>query len=340
MTILITADIHLSNNPRDAYRHNFMKKLPAVAKRLKADLVLILGDFTEEKDRHQSELVNAVVDHIDALAQICPVVCLKGNHDWLSNADSPYFGFLARLEHVSWVSHPTPLANLNNVPVTALEALGRGAILLPHTANPDRDWTDLNLAKYNWAFTHQCYAGASSDSGFQLSGQSLSIFPKGLKVISGDIHTPQQVGPVTYVGSPYLVDFVESSIEPRMLLIDDKGGLESIPCEGPQKRLVEVKSIDGLKLVKCNVGDILKVRVEISPEQHPEWNEIANAVREWGAKNKVEVHAVQPIIKLDNKRMTKARKDAPKRSDAELLVEYAQHRSVDAQTLKAGEQLL
>lgn len=339
MTILVTADWHVSENPRDNYRWLWLKKLPGLLRQKQVKLLLVLGDLTEVKGNHGAELVNPLVGIFRGLAKVCPVIVLQGNHDGFS-ADNPFFRFLEAIERVSWVGRPTPSQELQNVPVRLLEPLGRGAIFLPHSSNPERDWVEIDFRLFDWAFTHQCYAGSVSESGFQLPGTPLSIFPPQLKVVSGDIHRPQQLENLTYVGSPTTIDF-DDSFQPRLLLITDKGQLQSIPCEGPQKRLVEVKSVVELKSVKgLNTRDILKVRIEISPAQHAEWPEIAAQVRAWGAKIGCEVYAVQPSIKAERKSMSKLRKNAPKRSDVELLREYAQRRSVDNNTLKAGEVLL
>lgn len=339
MTILVTADWHVSENPRDNYRWLWLRKLPKLLQKHKVDLLLVLGDLSEAKGRHEAELVNQLVDIFRELAEICPVVVLQGNHDGFS-ADNPFFRFLEAIERVSWVGRPTPSREFQNVPVFCQKALGRGAIFLPHSPSPERDWTKLDLKSYDWAFTHQCYENSESESGFKLPGTPLSVFPRGLKVISGDIHKPQTVGPVTYVGSPYAIDFGDS-FEPRVLLINDKGQLQSLLCEGPQKRLVEIKSVSELKAVKgLSPEDILKVRVEIAPAQHAEWPEIVTKVRAWGLDNKYDIYAVQPNVKAERRSMSKVRKDAPKRSDVELLREYAQRRQVDEKTLKAGETLL
>lgn len=341
MTVLVTADWHVSENSRDNYRWLWLKKLPALLTKHRVDLLLILGDLTESKGHHGAELVNPLVDVFQAVSEICPTVVSQGNHDWLSSPDTPYFAFLRHLERVSWVGRaPTPLTGVENVPLSILRALGKGAILLPHSANPERDWKDLDFKTFDWAFCHQTFAGTEGDSGFQLSGLPLSIFPSKLKVVSGDVHRPQAFENLTYCGSPYSVDFGDA-FQSRVLLIDNKGKIESIPCTGPQKRLVEVSTVAELKSYKrINAGDILKVRVEISPSQHAEWPEIAAQVRAWGAKRGFEVHAVQPVVKADRKSIPKARKEGPKRSDAELLKEYAQVRGVEGSTLKVGEKFL
>ena len=327
MTVLVTADLHISANPRDAYRSNWLKKLPSLAAKHKANVVLILGDLTESKEGHSAELVNFIVAELHRLAEARQVVISQGNHDWHSSPDNPFFGFLAYIENITWISQPTPF-------------LDGQAILLPHTADYERDWDKIDFKKYDLAFAHQTFQNAASDSGFKLSGIPLSYFPSNLQIISGDIHTPQELGNLIYVGSPYSIDFGDAA-EPRILLIHDNGEIESIPCEGPQKRLVEVKSIADLKHVKgLAEGDILKVRVEIAPSDHAAWPEMAEQVRAWGLGQGYLIHLVQPIVAANAHSMIDERKAAPRKTDAQLLSEYVKHRGVDDGTAKVGLKLL
>jgi hypothetical protein len=333
MNLLISGDWHFSDAPIDAYRFSAIEKhVPALIKKHKIDCVLVLGDFTEAKSGHSAELVNRIVNLFHKLSELAPLVLLRGNHDWHSSPDNAFFAFLSRLEHVSWVGQPTLLSDVKNAPSPALEA--SRMILLPHTADYERDWGNLDLSEVDWAFCHQSFAGALSESGFKLpDGVPLSFFPSHLKIVSGDIHRPQHLGNLTYCGSPYSIDFGDN-FEPRMLLLSGNK-LTSLPCPGPGKRLVEVASLAKLGGVETTPGDILKVRVALSAEEAPKWAEIAAYVREWGAARKVYVHLVQPIMTSSRKSMTKA-KGAPKKSDAELLKEYAAARAVGEDTLKAG----
>ena len=338
MTVLVTGDLHLSDNARDKYRHDFMVKLPALARKQRADLILILGDLTEEKDRFAAELVNAVVDHLHALARVAPVIVLQGNHDYL-NIESPFFAFLARLEGLTWVNRPTALNSLENVPATVSRALGK-AILCPHTSNCLKDWAKIDFKGYNWAFMHQTFTGAVSETGFKLSGIPLNYFPKNLQIISGDIHRPQELGNLTYCGAPFLVDFGDQGIS-RMLLIDASGKLKSLPCAGPQKRLVTVGSIKELaKQPQLNENDVLKVRVEIEPGDYPRWPEMVEQVKAWGADNGFLIHLVQPVVQATSRSMISQRTAAPSKTDEQLLKDYAKHRGVDENTVKAGLKLL
>lgn len=343
MTALVTADWHLSSNQRDDYRWNFVEHtLPSLLVARGADLLLFLGDLTEAKSGHDAALVNRVVRAFKELQEICPVICLQGNHDALTVAQ-PFFGFLEELSGASenpihWISAPTPLADLEGLPTGAARL--PGTLLLPFTHQPERDWEDLSFKRFPWVFAHQCFAGASSESGVKLSGVPLSYFPKDTQIIAGDIHTPQTLGPLTYVGSPYHVDFGET-FEPRVLLWDGEH-VESLPIRGPQKQLVEVSSIEELVTQKrklgLNAGDIVKVRVAV--ESYDAWPEAKAEIEKWATQANVSLHIAQPILQSPHKPSKKVLKEQESLSDPELLRAYAKKRDVQEAYVKTGEKLL
>jgi len=343
MSILGTSDWHLSDKSLDAYRLKTIGKVfPELIKEYQIELLLCLGDLTEVKDGHKAELVNAVVGVFHELAQLCPVVILQGNHDWLSSPTNPYFGFLSRIEGLHWIGRPTPLAALHLPSCeAALKALGP-AILLPHTASAERDWAGIDFREYDWAFAHQTFAGAIGDSGIKLGGVPLSFFPKGLRIISGDVHRPQKLGQLTYVGSPFSVDFGDH-FDPRVLLIDGSK-VFSIPVPGPRKMLVEVESLAELKELDGRAdlasGDLLKVRVQLKPSEKAAWAETSAAVRAWGEKNGYHIHLVQPVMPSKATGSMITAKGNAVKTDEQLLREYATARALDKDTLKTGVQLL
>jgi hypothetical protein len=339
MSILITSDIHLSENPRDAYRHTFMRQLPEVVARHKADAVFVLGDLTESKGSHNAELVNATVEHFYNLAQVCPVVILQGNHDWLSSPENPYFQFLHLIEGITWISKPTPANHAHSAWPEKLPKLPGPTMFLPHTNNPSITWQKLNFDHYDFIFTHQTFAGALGDNGKELGGASTELFPDSARIISGDVHVPQQVGQVTYVGAPYHVDFGDS-FDGRLLLIADDGNIQSIPYKGPQKHLVNIQSIAGLDGRKFLPDDVLKVRLETTLDQYAHWSELVSKVYAWGDRHKYAIHSVQPCIVQTANKTTKQQTAQPTKTDKELMVEYAAARSVDVSTVKAGLNLL
>lgn len=358
MTVLVTADLHWSDNPRDDYRHRFVDWLVATCRKEDASALFILGDLTEQKDEHRAWLVNTVVDHISRLARTCPVVLVRGNHDFL-NPDWPFFRFVERINGVTWINDPISSdewhiryserdpAFPRPPPLKDLASF----LILPHTTNPDRDWDGrmyrAGMPKgvdnhYSWIFTHNTFEGASYGRGDAAKGISLDWFDKQDRVISGDIHVPQKLGPVTYVGAPYLVDFGDD-YEPRILALGRAAkAIESITCPGPQKRLVEITSLRQLSTIKANVekGDIVKVRVSLTMAEHARWPEIQERVREWGDKAGVRVHAITPQMVRGDDRTKATRQARAKRDDTALVREYVKQRGVDNATEKTGIRLL
>lgn len=336
MRCLITADWHLSVNPRDAYRFHFVETaLPALLRREKVGLLLFLGDVTEIKDGHDAVLVNRIVAVFETLSKICPIICLQGNHDFLASPSSPFFEFLSKLqgERIHWVRVPTPLAALKNVPAAFQQA--ERTILLPYSANCERDWDNVALDDYDWAFAHQCFTGARSDSGFELSGVPLSIFPPRLQVVSGDIHKPQELGQLTYVGSPYAVDFGDCT-ETRTLLWDGIT-LKSLPYKGPQKRLFsvgDVRTLDDIDTVQK--GDILKIRVSIdSPD---EWPDTRKRIQAWADARGYTLHQALPTVSA--RTVKRQETSTHVRSDEEAFQRFAEAQQLPQKYVVTGRNLL
>lgn len=329
MTTLISSDWHLSDNPRDAYRFQTVRKLvPDFIRKHKVTRLLYLGDCTEAKDNHSAELVNAVVALFRDLAKLCPIVMLQGNHDWKSSPDNPFFGFLKHIDNITWVNRPTQIGD---------------DIFLPHTNNHEKDWADIDFHTYKLAFAHQTFQNSESNTGFKFGGVPLNIFPKGLTVISGDIHNPQTIGPVTYVGSPYSIDFGDEA-EFRMLLLEGTK-LTSLPCPGPQKRIVYLNALNldkrGPFLEKGqqepNAGDILKVLVNINASEISKWSEIVSEVRR--CTHRYTVHIIQPIVAASSRKEAATGSRLTK-SDEQLLEEYATSIAIEENTLRVGQKLL
>jgi hypothetical protein len=225
--VLVTADLHLSANPRDAYRFKFMDRIPRLIEKYEVGMLLVLGDLTEMKDYHGSELVNKIAGYFKSYADMIPVVISRGNHDG-TDPNNPFYQFLQHIKGITWINNPT-------------EDLGEGigpAMYLPHTSNYKKDWANINFDKYRWVFAHNTFKGAQGGFGHILDGIPIDVFPADARVISGDIHVPQKIGPVRYVGAPYRIDFGDQ-YQPRVLLLEgDK--LTSIKLGGPQKQLIDM----------------------------------------------------------------------------------------------------
>jgi len=335
MKTLVFADPHWNDNIRDSYRHNFVKTLRTIAKEHDPDVIVLCGDLCDQKDKHSAWLVNKVVEHIHSLSQLCPVIILMGNHDYLM-PDSPFYGFLGRLDNVVWFGVVADSFQ-------TLISLPRDfrALFLPHTRDWKRDWAKLKFSGYDWVFAHQTFNGANVGFGRKLEGIPLDAVPPNTRVISGDIHVPQQLGPVTYVGAPYLINFGDD-YSPRVLLLDGKHKV-SIPCPGPQKRLVEISSVNEFALDAKTVGglgegDILKVRVNLLPEHKDKWNEIKDKVHKWGEAHGFQINIVQPVFQGTQKAATPTQPTY--KDDKDLLNQFAKRHGIDGSMVKTGMWLM
>lgn len=334
--ILVTADLHFTDNPRDDYRHKFQRWLRDTVRERKPNLVIILGDLTEAKDYHSASLVNKVVDHIYRLSRLAPVIILRGNHDG-RYADNAYWAFLHRIDGVSWIGEPRYASDLEYAAGAGLKGL-----FLPHSTSPTRDWAGLDLNQ-PLIFAHNTFAGADGGRGRKLAGIE-APFPPGASVVSGDVHIPQTFGKITYVGAPYTVDFGDD-FNPRLLMVvnggTSNGGLwrlKSIPCEGPQKRLVEINAPTELaKQRHLYKGDIVKVRLKIAAGDYPRWPEWRDKIYAWCEKRGLIAY---PQAVFDTKPKARLKKVVDVKTDEELLTAYAKRQGLDAATLKTGLNLM
>lgn len=330
---LATADLHLSDNPRDEYRHKFMKRLPVIIRERKAQGLIILGDLTEEKDRHSAWLVNKMVEHLRAVE--VPVLVMRGNHDGIS-PDEPFFGFIKHIPQLTWVNKPMVAQQL---PRPWPELLGR-SLFLPHTRDHEKDWRGVNMLKgTDFIFAHNTFKGAMSDNGARvLDGIPTSVFPKNTEVLAGDVHKPQTIGPVTYIGAPYRVDFGDD-YTPRIAILRQREEPGFIHLDHlPQKRLVEFKSTaDLVRRGNINKGDLLKVRMHIA--DYAKWQGVREQIMEWGEKWGYHVHTAIPIIRVKAQRAQVIER-AERRDDTEVLKEYGHKHGVDDKTLAVGKKFV
>lgn len=321
----------------DQYRHDFVAGLPDIIKRRKPDAFVILGDLTEEKDRHSARLVNMVVQELSAIAAIVPTILMMGNHDY-RNEGHPFFAFLKHIPNILWVGDVTNGSTLNG---DIFRSIFNKCLFLPHTRNYEEDWSDdirhIGFGDYRYIFAHNTFNGAALGFGRKLDGIPLDIFPKKARVIAGDIHVPQTLGPVTYVGAPYTVNFGDD-YKPRLLMLGD--GIAPISVAAwPQKRLIEVSNVKELAdSVIERDGDIVKVRVAVGSME--DWAAIHRKVIDWAAKRGVILHRCEPVMthKVVQKRVKVDASAAT--SDEQLVKQYAKRHGLEERVTKIGLELL
>lgn len=323
MKRLVTSDWQLIYNQRDMYRLDFVKKeIPELIHKYKPDQLLMLGDLCEEKDQHPASLVNEIVEFFCSLAtEGCDIVILQGNHDFL-HKEYPFFKFLENYKAIKWISKPTVM---------------EGCLYLPHTRNHKQDWKGVDFDGHDFIFAHNIFEGVKAN-GQSLSGISTSIFPDSSCVIAGDVHEPQTLDVVTYVGSPFLTDFGDD-FQPRVLLLDDLR-IKSIKVYGPQKRVIEV-GVDGnvLHAKNWNEGDIVKIKAHLEMKDVAEWDKKRSELINWTASQNLVLYTIVPIVAYDNGARARPVK-GEKKSDDAYLQQFVKRNGIDEATAKAGQEIL
>jgi len=276
--LLITADIHLSPRPDHEYRWKVMESLGNwVEQDDDVAAIVIAGDLVDAKDHHSAVFVNRVVDSIATMAAAGKrIFIMKGNHDYV-DADCPFFRFLEEIAEVVYISHPI------NFPVDGQEVL-----LIPHVKswNPRAGWRVAYPLDdgYNVIICHQTFGGAEASNGHTLPGVPLATVSAkrtgGTRVIAGDIHVPQTIGNVTYVGSPHPVAFGDT-FEPGIVEWDlDEQKLTRIKRTTIRRLVMNYKWDDHMSMVPIDdtfiprEGDHVKFRYHGERSEHADWSEI------------------------------------------------------------------
>ena len=342
MTWLATGDLHFTDKKIDEYRFKLFDVLIDLCHKYDVTNLFILGDITDAKDRHSSILVNRIVEGFNKLDTECPdtfIHLLKGNHDYI-DPDYPFFGFLDQLDNVKYISKTTQyyVEDHNENPMRC------GFI----PAGSSIEDTGLVLSKLDFCFLHNCFNGAISETGFTLEGAQAAPF-KEVKyaTISGDIHFPQEVGPIIYAGSPYMTRF-GPDYEPRVLLIDEDNEVQSIPLTMfPRKVYYDVSVSDDTTLaesleepVELESNDHVKIRLHIDAANAHKWAEYKSVIYAECEKRGYNIQGFETCLygDKDNKKPKKSKVTVL--DPVDLVTEYWKEENVDSLTMEIGMLLL
>jgi hypothetical protein len=190
---------------------------------------------------------------------------------------------------------------------------------------------------WDYIFAHNIFEGVKAN-GQTLSGIPLSVFPPDAFVIAGDVHEPQTLGPVTYVGSPCLCDFGDD-YQPRCLLLNNLE-VKSIKVHGQQKRLLEVDWSKGLTFNNpANENDIVKIKVYLEMEHVSEWATIRAKVEELAVEKNLIVNTIVPVVSYVQGERQKSVKSV-KKSDNAYLSTFVQRNGIDEKTAAIGKAII
>lgn len=293
----------------------------------------ILGDLTDAKDNHSAQLINRIVDAVLALKAACvDLYILEGNHDYLVQG-APTFAFLRRFPGIHFIDKPTDVSGTNDDEAAAF--------MLPHTKHPEQTWQGLDFTHYDLVFLHQTVSGAIASNGQRMEGESLPSLASAGKVWSGDIHVPQKIGVVEYVGSPYHVHFGDN-FKPRCVLLKRGKASEDLHMDSPRRVMLAVDGIKGLLQQRLKAGDQVKLRLRLPPSEHHEWAKIKHQALDVLQRVKVECHGIELVSTVKRKQLNAptARKLLTGASASALLAAHVAAEEWGGDALDVGLELL
>lgn len=319
MKILLTSDIHLTSRYPDEYRWQIFNKLRSVARQEGATAIGILGDITDEKGGHSASLVNRLVDEIHRLSIEFEVYMLKGNHDY-TEEHMPFFRFLDYMPNVRFICDPE-LLDVGGINILALphahntttqRAGEAGGSQASSNVLTGKKVTDLvRKGGYDYIWIHNTVRGSLMSNGRVMENAGVDLCPPtsgqesnrrrwkgvyegaGVPILAGDVHVPQEVGPVTYLGAPHPICFGDSWL-PRLVLMDSDSGIKFIPIDSIQKHslvFLGPKEADS-DLSQVGNSDQLKIVVMLNREDMGQWAEIRQKLFDAAEKRGASIESI------------------------------------------------
>lgn len=327
---ILTSDLHLDAAPSAEYRWALFPWLNEQIREEKAKTLVICGDLTDKKDNHGAELVHRVVRAVASIA--CPEVkILAGNHDWLRRGHE-FFRFLNHLPHVEFITEVREDQDVR----------GQPTLYLPYTRNPAADWARLDLSHYRYVFMHQTAPGSVASNGQRMEGEALPDLSAPEKVWSGDIHVPQVVGSIEYIGSPYHVHFGDD-FAPRCVLLERGGKATDLHFPSPKRLAVRASSYEDLEAqlqLKSRQGDHVKVRFLLAPEDAHDWRRIRLNAAGMMRKLGLEVYGLEMEVRASGRRLGAAASRRAALSPPEAVLRYVEGEELGGDALDAGLDIL
>lgn len=210
MRYLVVGDVHVKTNNL-VHIASLTSFLVGQARSSAPDAVVLLGDLLDYHEKVLTPCLNAAYTLVQALADICPVYILVGNHDYISNTQ-----FLTDAHWMNGMKHWPGVTIVDKVLVTP------AATFCPYVA-PGRLAEALATCPTYVAgsllFCHQEFRGC--DMGAVRSEHGDADTDARLAV-SGHIHDSQWIGrSIYYVGAPMQHAFGDA--EKRIIALVDSG---------------------------------------------------------------------------------------------------------------------
>lgn len=348
MIDLIIADPHLTDKEVDSYRFAIMHRIPAIVKKRYStiDRIIILGDLTENKDRHSESLVYKIVNMFNFYMRTFPnsqIIVLAGNHCGIT-AQRSFFRFMPELNtRIEYIT----------VPMGIEYGYGKELFLPYERVDILEKWREFMPfnSRYKRIYMHQTVQGATAANSLTLDGLDAHLFRRAGVVISGDVHTAQTIGDesrngaIHYVGSPYPIDFGDAD-GGRVFVArsGERTALESITVSSIKKAKITVRgdlATDELEGADIGPeGSMYHVTVNMTQRNLNEWHDIKHGVRSFIEERNCKAIRIHPSIEKVTANQRGRKRDMSKLRPEEVIKRYASENKLDSYHIGVGLQLM
>lgn len=333
MTLLLVGDTHFTISELDEYRWKIFSILKELVndKNDKVDMIIFMGDLVDLKDKHSAKLVNRLIDELSDLKfeSKSEVSIIAGNHD--KPLEGPYYWqFLSRIG-VPYITKPEKIS------IGTFEQIN--IWLLPYSHSPIEDWSELKIRSDDVVLMHQTVQGAVIENDRVL--ESFHKLPKlsTKYIFSGDVHRPQKVGDVVYVGTPYPIKFSEMW-ENRLILIRNSNFENPIDVwlNTTRRAILSIRSSEQVKDFSFPSGSQIKIKYILSGENLTNLPIEEQIVRKWASDSGIKLVSFEP--ELEGKGVEVKHNEVELMKPAEIIREYGKSEKLSEDIIETGIQLL
>lgn len=228
-----------------------------VASENDVDRIVFLGDLHHTFSITNVKVVAMYREWFKSMKGRGPEIwALVGNHDMPGNGTQYPHALIAYEDLIRVVDTPQ------------MTAPGESTMFLPYFADPNLFHKAIGGLEPNLIYCHQEFNGCMYDNGFY-APHGADPEKMQVPVISGHIHTPQELGKVTYIGSPRWRTLSDANIARHLAIVVDGEIVKLVPTGDRLKRIWSSKLVEGeenVMLPSYNEKDEFRIFIDGSPD--------------------------------------------------------------------------
>jgi len=330
---ILISDLHLTDKPEDSFRFNIFNIVKETALPFSHYTLTILGDITEKKDKHTAGLVNTILNHLFSLFndnKLLSIKILTGNHDFIDRA-KPYFNFLNHHVKIQFITEPLEQHNTRS---------NETILYLPYSSNPMEEWKKFT-GPYSYVFMHQSVQGGQTQSGYIIDAKLPANYfvKKAKKVYSGDLHVPQTIENITYVGAPYHIYFGDTYTGSIMILTQKESRIQT-GQRFPKKHHLIITNQDFNPLNIIQPGDQVKITVKLDPAEFSNYKEIKETIKKKITSCRGHLFGIGMVSTKQRTGIATTKDTKIKRTPKEWLKVYAARQGLSLDQINGGIKII